>query len=305
MDRIIYIPGMNPKPAPAIHHGLLWRCLLEGVRRADPAAAEILKARPEMFQLTDWNFDYYREYRDVSDIAPAVELLLQQESATQADRYEADHWHRKLTRFVYWLIDLVPAIIPYIPDEKVRATVKETCAYFSRCRPSDENGISGLQVRARLLQQLNAAFANNERILLIGHSLGSVIAYDTLWELTHHYQARGKVDLFLTLGSPLGLNYVRRSLQGHSASGEARYPHNIRRWINLASVGDLTAIDARLQDDFQEMKHLSLIEEISDNEQPIYNFYRDADGLNVHRSYGYLVNPAVGGVIAQWIRGEH
>jgi hypothetical protein len=39
---------------------------------------------------------------------------------------------------------------------------------------------------------------------------------------------------------------------------------------------------------------------ITDHCDDIYNFYRNSDGLSCHRSYGYLVNPAVGEVIADW-----
>ena len=40
-------------------------------------------------------------------------------------------------------------------------------------------------MRAVLRSTLEAAWRDGDRVLLIGHSLGSVIAYDTLWELTH------------------------------------------------------------------------------------------------------------------------
>jgi hypothetical protein len=36
----------------------------------------------------------------------------------------------------------------------------------------------------------------------------------------------------------------------------------------------------------------------------IFNYFRNDLGLNVHRSYGYLVNPRVGEVIAKWWKEE-
>jgi hypothetical protein len=33
---IIFVPGINPKPAPEQHRNLLWRTMLEGIRRSDP-----------------------------------------------------------------------------------------------------------------------------------------------------------------------------------------------------------------------------------------------------------------------------
>jgi len=39
---------------------------------------------------------------------------------------------------------------------------------------------------------------------------------------------------------------------------------------------------------------------ITDYSEGIYNYFRNQEGLNCHRSYGYLVNLAVGHVIADW-----
>ena len=80
-------------------------------------------------------------------------------------------------------------------------------------------------------------------ILLIAHSMGSVIAYDSLWEMTHGTRDHARIDRLLTMGSPLGQNYLQKRLFGHDQTGKARYPDNIRRWTNLEAVGDLTAID--------------------------------------------------------------
>jgi len=43
-----------------------------------------------------------------------------------------------------------------------------------------------------------------------------------------------------------------------------------------------------------------LVKSIEDHSHGIYNYFRSDEGLNCHRSYGYLVNPAVGSIIADW-----
>ncbi|NIT56551.1 MAG: hypothetical protein GWN00_10065, partial [Aliifodinibius sp.] len=75
-------------------------------------------------------------------------------------------------------------------------------------------------------------------------------------------------------------------------NGRQRYPVNIRRWMNISAVGDLTSLDVELHDDFEDMLNYGLTESIEDHCHDIYNFFRNHEGLNVHRSYGYLVNPA-------------
>ncbi|KXS31039.1 MAG: Uncharacterized protein AWT59_2838 [Candidatus Gallionella acididurans] len=41
--QIIFVPGKNPNPEEALHSKLLWRTLVEGVRRADSAIADTLQ----------------------------------------------------------------------------------------------------------------------------------------------------------------------------------------------------------------------------------------------------------------------
>lgn len=63
-------------------------------------------------------------------------------------------------------------------------------------------------VRARVLERLKEAAALPGPHLLVGHSLGSVIAYDALTGV----DAAPPVDALLTVGSPLGISEVRDGL---------------------------------------------------------------------------------------------
>jgi hypothetical protein len=132
--------------------------------------------------------------------------------------------------------------------------------------------------------------------------MGSVIAYDTLWELSHKQGNPVQIDLFLTMGSPLGQRFVQKTLNGHDRVGKDRYPSNIRRWKNLTAVGDLTAIDPALANDFAEMQTLGLVSEIDD--EYLFNFFRLDGVLNVHAEYGYLANKKTALNIARWWRGH-
>ena len=62
----------------------------------------------------------------------------------------------------------------------------------------------------------------------------------------------------------------------------------------------MAALNQHLNKSFQPMLELGLAESIEDHCHGIYNFFRNDEGLNCHRSYGYLVNPAVGSIIADW-----
>ncbi|MDT0353377.1 alpha/beta fold hydrolase domain-containing protein [Pseudonocardia charpentierae] len=88
--------------------------------------------------------------------------------------------------------------------------------------------------------------------VLIGHSLGSVVALEYLRRHPEH-----RLDLFLTLGSPLGLRMVRSRLPDPlpGADTSAGVPGNVARWINVrdprdpvACAGDLVRLWPGVQD---------------------------------------------------------
>lgn len=294
---IIFVPGKNPKPSPEQHRALLWKTILEGVRRADSRAADSLEKTYTLFQITAWNAHFYQQEKDISHDLPWIDALINTHRPSESDILEATHWHKQLDRILYSIADHVPFATYFLPRD-VRSTITEINRYFS-----NHNNVA-CEVRELLKKQLRPLLTANEPVLLIAHSLGSAIAYDTLWELTHEEGIQGKVDLFLTLGSPLGMNFVQRRLQGHDQRNSKRYPHSIKRWANLSAVGDLAALDRIFKDDFGEMLKLGLIESIEDHCDGIFNYFHNEEGLNCHRSYGYLVNPAVGNIIANWWTNE-
>ncbi len=290
---IIFVPGKNPKPPADQHQSMLWRALIEGIRRAEPQIISELNQHDDDFKLIAWNYLYYHTTKDISRDLPWIDALINQHGPTEQDIREARAWHRKLDRFLYSIVDHIPFLLRLLSD-RIRSTAEETRRYFR-----NRNNIA-CDVRKLLKQELRPLLSNSDKVLLIGHSMGSVIAYDTLWELSHLEQLPGKIDLFLTIGSPLGMNYVQRRLMGNQYTGKKKYPSNIKHWVNISSIGDITALDRIFSDDFGEMVEQGMIESIEDHCEGIYNFFRNEKGLNCHRSYGYLVNPAVGKVIADW-----
>lgn len=288
---IVFVPGKNPKPPADQHQNLLWRTLLEGVRRAEATTVSDLSQHLQDFNLIAWNYLYYHKTKDISRDLPWIDALINRHGPTEQDVREAKAWHRKLDRLLYNIVDHLPLLLRLLSGP-LRSTAEETQHYFQ-----NRDNIA-CDIRELLKQELRPRLANNDKVLLIGHSLGSVIAYDTLWELSHLEHLPGKIDMFLTLGSPLGMNYVQHRLMGNDYTGKMKYPTNIRHWVNISSTGDVTALDRIFSDDFGPMLKLGIIESIEDHCEGIYNFFRNEEGLNCHRSYGYLVNPAVGKVIA-------
>lgn len=79
-------------------------------------------------------------------------------------------------------------------------------------------------------------------IVVVGHSLGSVVAYDLCQTLT----AGPRVRLLVTAGSPLGQPIVQRNLRGHVGGGPPPVPPVGRpgatAWLNAYDVRDVVAL---------------------------------------------------------------
>jgi len=291
---IVYVPGKSPKPRPDIHREYLWQSLRCGVLRDDPALEERLEAC--RFDLVAWNFLYYREYESLEADIPWIDRLLDCEGVSDEDMREARHWSVWLTRLLYSIGDHAHWLIRVLPDPRIKAMIEDTLRYFENTR-----GIAD-RIRGLVKEEVENACENNDAVCVVSHSMGTVIAYESLWSLTHEDRRPANVDLFLTLGSPLGMKYVQKRLLG-IRDGTGRYPEGVGEWVNVSAVGDLVSVDQRVEDDFAPMAAQGGAGRIRDIHHEVYTAFRNEEGLNPHRSYGYLVHPDVGAVIADWLRG--
>lgn len=291
---VLYIPGLLPKPEPGVHREALLRCLLAGLRRVDEEVGETIASTTGGFDIVSWTYDFYREHRDIGIDADAIDDVVGQSAASRRDIAEATSWKRRLSRWIYSLGDRLPFLIPHIANERTELHLRDLHRYIK-----DDNGIAE-HTRRMLKIPLQAAAEGHHPLLLVAHSMGSVIAYDALWDLSHTGTDTVSVDLLLTMGSPLGQRYMQKRIKGNALTGRDRYPGNIRHWKNLAAAGDLTAINPHLRDVFGEMLGLGLLESLEDIE--LYNYFRLNGVLNVHAEYGYLANDITAHTISEWWR---
>jgi hypothetical protein len=291
---IIYVPGLQPKPEPAAHREALFRCLIAGVRRYDEKIALDIAANLHCFDTVSWTYSFYGVHRDIAIDATAIDAVIAQDQATQRDIDEASSWQRRFALWMFGLADLLPFLIRHAANERIELHLRDLRRYVR-----NRDGIAD-DVRNMLKLPLRAALDSGRPILLIAHSMGSVIAYDSLWQMAYGDGDRVRVDLLLTMGSPLGQRYIQRRLQGHVENDGRRYPDNVQHWTNLTAVGDLTAIDPELANDFGDMVGHGLAESIDDHN--LHNYFRLDGELNVHSEYGYLANNVTARIVANWWR---
>jgi len=83
-----------------------------------------------------------------------------------------------------------------------------------------------------------SAMPDNGEAVVVGHSLGSVVAYQVL---RREAASRGwKVPLFMTVGSPLGVEEIRTRIR--RLSGPVRCPEGVARWENAMDERDVVAL---------------------------------------------------------------
>jgi len=289
---ILYVPGLLPKPEPKAHRDALFRCLLAGLRHYDEKVALDIAANLHCFDIVSWTYDFYREHRDIGLDLEAIDAVIAQTEATARDQAEASSWKRRLARWVFAAADVMPFLMPHITNDRLELHLRDLRRY-----QLNQNEIAE-HTRQMLKIPLRSAAESNRPVLLIAHSMGSVIAWDSLWQMSHNEHDHVHINTLLTMGSPLGQRFVQRRLQGFREEEGERYPLGIDRWVNLAAVGDLTAVDPDLADDFGAMVERGLVSAIDDRE--LHNYFRLDGVLNVHAEYGYLANPVTAGIIADW-----
>src|SRR5690606_12844055 len=74
--RLVFVPGMKPKPPPGAHARLILRVLGAALSRVRPGAARLLEEHPERFTLIAWTYRFYQRHRDTALDAAGVERLL-------------------------------------------------------------------------------------------------------------------------------------------------------------------------------------------------------------------------------------
>lgn len=289
---ILYIPGLLPKPEPRTHRDALFRCLMAGMRRHDKDVALDIAANLHCFDVVAWTFDFYHKHREFGLDSEAVEDIIARGQAGELDIAEATSWRRRAAGWLFSVADVLTFLIPHIANERMEMHLRD----WRRYQHNDDDIAEHTRQMLRL--PLRAATESKRPILLLAHSMGSVIAWDTLWQLSREDDDPVYIDLFLTMGSPLGQRFVQRRLFGASESGERRYPVGIRRWINLTAVGDLTAVDPTLADDYEPMVGHGLLESIEDRQ--LFNGFRLDGVLNTHAEYGYLANSITAEIVAEW-----
>jgi hypothetical protein len=140
-------------------------------------------------------------------------------------------------------------------------------------------------IRSAALKSVLELVGPNTKVL-IGHSLGSVVAY----EAAHLIEQ--PLPLLMTLGSPLGLHtIVYERLRPQPPS----FPPNVQRWVNVADEDDFIAAEPHLEGLFGRSMPTGAVFE---------GGYTVDNGADPHNANFYLGKAQVGRPLGEVLSGE-
>ena len=301
---IIFVHGRSFKPNRTVLRRLWLDATCSGIKRDRPRKAAAFRSVRKDFAYyghlsNDFLFEEGRQYDETADIADrevSLKLLkIHQKHQFTKKTYRKLHGKTPLKEF---FADAFagPAFVTGLSGVAIRSVAPDMAHYW------DMDSEFGSQVRKTMTEQLSRAMNRNDKIMVVAHSLGTMVAYDTFWKFSRmsEYEKyfNKKIDLFVTIGSPLGDETVKRNLRGAGAKGPRRYPSNIKEWVNVAAEDDYISHDQRIGNDYKRMRKLGT--KIRDSRR-IYNLAVRNGDSNPHSSLGYLMHPTVVKLIANWI----
>jgi hypothetical protein len=133
------------------------------------------------------------------------------------------------------------------------------------------------EIRRVARSRIEQAFRPDTRVI-IGHSLGSVVAYESLCA-----HPEWPVSVFVTIGSPLGIrNLIFDALDPVPHDGNGVWPRGIGQWINIADSGDVVA----------------LVKKLSPRFGPRVTDHQVNNGAKAHDATRYLTTRELGDAVA-------
>ncbi|KXX69950.1 hypothetical protein [Flammeovirga sp. SJP92] len=325
--RILIIHGRAQKPRKEQIRTIWYDAIAHGLKR------DIDDDMVKKFENCEKEFIYYGDITNKRFFSNKYEDdKLRKETLKTLKTYKAKDFTKEkydeLHNFGYineGLADLFSSSLNLfnIGESLIKTKAPDVIEYWNK--DSEFNNL----VQERLIYPLRKYLQQGDEIMLIAHSLGTIISYDVLWQLSHLNEfnaniGNNKVNLFVTLGSPLGDIHVKDNLRGTSLRVYSRpkncdnreleqelvskdqkrkYPTIIHKWINISAEDDYICHDSHIADDFEEMIDLNLIkkENFLEEKDKIYNLAVKDGKSNPHASVGYLIHPRFINVLSDWL----
>ena len=291
---IIGIHGLGNKPPKEILSSWWKASILEGLKKNNYSAkdfefemvywADVLNKEPlNPDEPNNKNSRYvFEKYLPEENLIKEESLGLKQKAAGYLEKYYGK----------FLVNEIISLKHPTLTDLFIHFNLKELKVYFSslNLRYNGDERLAREVIMTRFAETLRRN--RGKKILLIAHSMGSIIAHDVLLELDPEIS----IETLITIGSPLGQQYIVSNYKQETekkSKDKFIIPENIKKsWYNLSDMNDLVAIHHFLGELYKENgKKIKVIDQL------VHNSSVKSGNRNPHLSYGYLRTHEVADII--------
>ncbi len=295
---IIGVHGLANKPAKSTLENWWLKSITEGILKNIEDSRKLI---PKInFEILYWADMMYVKHLTINGKSPFKLIETYHPSEDKLKPYKAGilDWIRETASDkVDDILDNIH-FIDYVAHSILAMKLKDLAMYWDEERAFRYKKTAKKALCSSLLNSLKKH--QNKQIMLIAHSMGSIISYDTLID-----NPEIKIDTFVTIGSPLGIPRVKRKAAVSQINNDLNYPtvpSNITgKWYNFADRRDPVALDTSLSEDYLDSNGKKCIKDDLVFNQ--YSFINEdsEDETNCHKSYGYLRCPEVSKTIARFL----
>jgi len=279
---IIGIHGLANKPKRSTLDKWWRMSILEGLRRNERRTSGDIS-----FELVYWaDWGYTKPIADEDNTEPYIRAR----GTGPLKRYEDGFWDLLRAEASDWAdtpLDWAKQMLGVgrLADAVLEAKLKDLARYYNEAAKRE-------LLRRRFTEAVLRH--RDKRIMVIAHSMGSIVAYDVL-RLLGREDTNVRVQHFITIGSPLGLPHVKHRI--YQENDLVRTPSIVHRWTNLSDKRDPVAFDTHLAGDYRANDR-----GVSVHDDLVINGYVGSSGDgNPHKSYGYLRTPELSSLIRPFI----
>jgi pimeloyl-ACP methyl ester carboxylesterase len=300
---IIGIHGLGNKPKKATLEKWWYSAMLEGLKKHQKTTnleafelvywADLLYDRPLLPSVVDRNDPYFLDER--------------YEAASPRQHQEESPLRQKVLDFIedqldkLFLNDDLSVNYSGISDYIIHAYFRDLEAYYSAVASDGPGRMSSVQsaIRERLAAAIRAH--RGKKIMIIAHSMGSIIAFDVLTFLVNDVE----IDALVTIGSPLGFPVIQGKIVAEwrakkLVSPKLQTPACIKgHWFNLADLKDKIALIYDLSENF-----FSNDNGVMAQDDVVHNDFQSNGHANPHKSYGYLRTKECAAILAAFSSRE-
>jgi hypothetical protein len=290
---IIGIHGLGNKPSKIILEDWWKKSILEGLKKHKYSKSDF------NFELVYWTDVFYPTQLNHEEVNKSNPYYLKDPYLPEDNSIAANGFREKAMEYLekFYGKIVVNGVLslkyPSLTDLFFRMNMREIENYYSPFY-IDNNGSPPRLAREVLIERLSETINKHKgkKILLISHSMGSIISHDCLLE----NMPKLEIDTLISIGSPLGQKYVlNKMLDGQKTNQEnkLRVPENIKsNWYNLSDIEDHVSLNHLLAELYvPNSKGVKIIDKL------VHNTYKHDSMLNPHSSYGYLRTPELAEIV--------